>query len=83
MRGLDHYLTRCRVDNEDGCAPPSVNHAAEAALVLVTHCMSGIWGEWSIFSIYQTSLFTVGVSPPSLPGPGGAAGEVKMLNKVS
>ena len=41
MTGLDHYLTRCRVDNEDGCAPPSVNHAAEAALVLVTHCMSG------------------------------------------
>ena len=81
MTCLDHYLTRCRVDTKDGCAPPSVNHAAEAVLVLVlvTHCMSGTWGEWSIFSIYQTSLFTGGVSPPSRQDRAGPGARWKCL----
>ena len=67
--------------NEAGSAPPSVNHAAEAALalVLVTHCMSGTWGEWSIFSIYQTSLFTGGVSPPSRQDRAGPGARWKCL----
>ena len=67
--------------NEAGSAPPSVNHAAEAALalVLVTHCMSGTWGKWSIFSIYQTSLFTGGVSPPSRQDRAGPGARWKCL----